>query len=334
MNPTKKKIAFIVNPISGTQGKELILKLVEERLDHEMYDHEVINTEYAGHAILIAKDCAEKGYFAVIAIGGDGTVNEIARSLVHTDTALGIIPCGSGNGLARHLHISTNVRKAIDILNQGYIETIDYGKINGQLFFCTCGIGFDAFISLKFAESGKRGPLSYVEQTLRENLSYKPETYEVDIEGTTEHYKAFVIACGNAAQYGNNAFIAPRASLTDGLLDITVLEPFTLLDVPSLTFQLFNKTIDQNSHIKTFRCKSVHIHREQPGVAHFDGDPIMMGEDIYVSIVPAGLKVITPEEPESPEHDENMLERTQEVVLNGLRQFNEEFFEGIKKLNR
>lgn len=334
MSTKKKKITFIVNPISGTQGKEQILKLISERLDLEKYDYEVIKTEYAGHAIVLANECAERNDHAVIAIGGDGTVNEIARSLVHTQTALGIIPCGSGNGLARHLHISTNARKAIDILNQGYIETIDYGKINGQLFFCTCGVGFDAFISLKFAESGKRGPLSYVEQTLRENLSYKPETYELDIEGNTEHYQAFVIACGNAAQYGNNAFIAPSASLTDGLLDITVLLPFTLLDVPSLTFQLFNKTIDQNSHIKTFRCKSLHIHREKPGVAHYDGDPIMMGEDIYVNIVPAGLRVITPEEPESPEHDENMLERTQEVVLNGIKQLNDEFFEGIRKLNR
>ena len=330
----KKKITFILNPISGTQGKEQILKLISEKLDTSIYDYDIIKTEYAGHAVVLAKTCAEKGDFAVVAIGGDGTVNEIARSLVHTDTALGIIPCGSGNGLARHLHISTIVGKAIDILNKGVVETIDYGKINGQLFFCTCGVGFDAFISLKFAESGKRGPLSYVEQTLRENLSYKPETYELDIEGNTEHYKAFVIACGNAAQYGNNAYITPHASLMDGMLDITVLEPFTLLDVPSLTFQLFNKTIDQNSHIKTFRCKSVHIHREKPGVAHYDGDPIMMGEDIYVNIVPAGLRVITPEEPESPEHDGNVLERTQEVVLNGLRQLNDEIFEGIRKLNR
>lgn len=330
----KKKISFLLNPISGTQGKEQIVKLIHEKLDTSIYDYEIIKTEYAGHAVVLAKACAEKGDFAVVAIGGDGTVNEIARSLVHTDTALGIIPCGSGNGLARHLHISTIASKAIEILNKGFVETIDYGKINGQLFFCTCGVGFDAFISLKFAEAGKRGLLSYVEQTLRENLSYKPETYELDIEGNTEHYKAFVIACGNAAQYGNNAFIAPHASLMDGMLDITVLEPFTLLDVPSLTFQLFNKTIDQNNHIKTFRCRSLHIHREKSGVAHYDGDPIMMGKDIYVNIVPAGLRVVTPEEPESPEHDGNMLERTQEVVLNGIRQLNDEIFEGIRKLNR
>ena len=126
----KKKITFILNPISGTQGKEQILKLISEKLDTSIYDYDIIKTEYAGHAVVLAKTCAEKGDFAVVAIGGDGTVNEIARSLVHTDTALGIIPCGSGNGLARHLHISTIVGKAIDILNKGVVETIDYGKIN------------------------------------------------------------------------------------------------------------------------------------------------------------------------------------------------------------
>jgi len=329
----KKKITFVVNPISGIQGKEHIVKQVKEYLDQEKFDSEIITTQYAGHANVIAANCAKDGDFAVVAIGGDGTINEVARALVHTETALGIIPCGSGNGLARHLHIPLTPRKAIDTLNNSFVETIDYGKINGQLFFCTCGVGFDAFVSLKFAESGKRGPLTYIEQALTQSLSYKPETYELTIGGNTEIYKAFVIACGNAAQYGNNAFIAPQASLTDGLLDVTVLQPFTPLDVPELSFQLFNKTIDQNSHIKTFRCESLHIHRDNVGVAHFDGDPIMMDKDIEVSIVRSGLKVITPEAPESIP-DDNLIERAQETFINGLKQINDEFFEGIAQRNK
>jgi len=329
----KRKITFVVNPISGIQSKEQIIKMVTEYLEQEKYDCEIVTTQYAGHANVIAAECAKSRDFAVVAIGGDGTVNEIARALVHTDTALGIIPCGSGNGLARHLHIPLTPRKAIDTLNNCHVEQIDYGKINGQLFFCTCGVGFDAFVSLKFAESGKRGPLTYIEQALTQSLSYKPETYELTIGGTTETYEAFVVACGNAAQYGNNAFIAPKASLTDGLLDVTVLQPFTPLDVPELSFQLFNKTIDQNSHIKTFKCQSLHIHRANDGVAHFDGDPIMMDKDIEVSVVQSGLKVITPEEPESI-HSENLIERAQETFINGLKQINEEFFEGIAQKNK
>ena len=334
MNTDKKKITFVVNPKSGTQDKTQIAALITECLDHDNYDYQIVHTQYAGHAAEIAAECASAGHHAVVAVGGDGTINEVGRSLVHTGTALGIIPCGSGNGLARHLHIPLNARKAIDVLNEGYIETIDYGKINDKIFFCTCGVGFDAFISLKFANAGKRGPLTYLEQVLKQSLSYQPETYELEIEGITEHYKAFVITCGNAAQYGNNAFITPRASLTDGVLDITVLQPFTLPDVPSLSFQLFNKTIDQNSHIKTFRCKSVTIHRSHSGVAHFDGDPVMMGEDLHVSIIPSGLQVLTPQEPESPEHDSSMLERTGEVIINELKELNDEFLEGVKRRNK
>ena len=326
----KKHLTFIVNPISGTQEKEQIINLINELIDIDKYTFHVEYTQYAGHAVEIAEQCAEEGHFAVIAVGGDGTVNEIARSLVHTDTALGIIPCGSGNGLARHLQISMTPKKALDVINEGLLETIDYGLINDQKFFCTCGVGFDAFVSLKFAEAGKRGLNTYIEQSLNASLSYKPETYELTIDGNeTENYKAFLIACGNAAQYGNNAYIAPKATLTDGLLDVTVLNPFTPLDVPSLALQLFTKTIDQNSHIKTFRCKSIHIHREEAGVVHFDGDPVEMGTDLDVSIVYAGLHVIVPADEEK---GINVIDKAQEVI-NGIWQMNENIFKDIRQRN-
>lgn len=289
---TKKKIVFVVNPISGTQGKRAILKWIDERINRTLYDYTIVKTQYAGHAEKIAATAAKEKVDIVVAIGGDGTINEIGRALIHTDTALGIIPCGSGNGLARHLQIPLEPKAAIDIINESSVACIDYGKINNIPFFCTCGVGFDAFVSLKFADSGKRGLLTYLENTLHESLSYKPETYEIENEEGTVKYKAFLIACGNASQYGNNAYIAPQASLTDGLMDVTILEPFTVLDVPSLSFQLFNKTIDQNSRIKTFRTKKIKIHRSKPGVMHYDGDPIMGGKDIEVELIPHGLNII------------------------------------------
>ncbi len=288
----KKKIIFVVNPISGTQGKKAILKWIDERIDRSIYDYSIVRTEYAGHASIIAKEAVRDGIDIVVAIGGDGTINEIGRSLVHTNTALGIIPCGSGNGLARHLRIPMEPKAAIEIINQGDKCCIDYGKINNIPFFCTCGVGFDAFVSLKFADSGKRGLLTYLENTLHESLVYQPETYEIENEEGTMKYKAFLIACGNASQYGNNAYITPQASLTDGLMDITIMEPFTVLDVPSLSFQLFNKTIDQNSRIKTMRAKKIKIHRTKEGVLHFDGDPLMAGKELEVEIIPKGLHVI------------------------------------------
>lgn len=291
----KKRILFIVNPISGIHGKEFVLHLIDKYIDRTRYDYTVRKTEYAGHACQLACQAAEEKTDIVVAIGGDGTINEIGRSLVHTDTAMGIIPCGSGNGLARHLHIPMEPRGAIETLNKGFIKEIDYGKIDQHPFFCTCGVGFDAFVSLKFADSGKRGLSTYLENTLHESLTYRPETYEIENELGTVRYKAFLIACANASQYGNNAYIAPQASLTDGMMDITILEPFTVLDVPTLAFQLFNKTIDQNSRIKTLKEKKITIHRHCAGVFHFDGDPMMGGKDLEVEVIHRGLKVIAPE---------------------------------------
>ena len=330
MENEKKHITFVVNPISGTQEKEQIIEMVHENLDQEKYAFEIQYTEYAGHAEKIAAKCAGEKQFAVVAVGGDGTVNEIARSLTHTHTALGIIPCGSGNGLARHLQIGMAPRKALEVINEGFVEDIDYGTINRRKFFCTCGVGFDAFVSLKFAEAGKRGLNTYIEQSLNASLNYKPETYKVTIDGNeTEIYQAFLIACGNAAQYGNNAYIAPKATLTDGLLDVTILNPFTPLDVPSLALQLFTKTIDQNSHIKTFRCKTINIRRENPGVVHYDGDPVNMGANLKVKIHPAGLKVIVP----ADDSKNNIVIDLAQEVINGIRQFNDQIFEGIRQRN-
>ncbi|MCD8318475.1 MAG: diacylglycerol kinase family lipid kinase [Paraprevotella sp.] len=288
----KRHIVFIVNPISGTQNKESILNLISRHLDPEKFSYQIMRTEYAGHAALLSGECAARGCDAVVAVGGDGTVNEVARSLVESPVALGIIPCGSGNGLARHLHIPMDPLGAIKVLVQFELECIDYGKINEVPFFCTCGVGFDAFVSSKFAHSGKRGMLTYLENTLREGLKYKPDTYEIEIEGETVKYKAFLIACANASQYGNNAYIAPFASISDGLMDVTIMEPFTVLEVPQIAIQLFNRTLLQNSRIKTFRCKHLHIHREHPGVVHYDGDPMTVGTDIDVQLFEKGLNVI------------------------------------------
>ena len=295
-----KRIIFIVNPISGTSGKNMILKLVETNIDKDKYDYDIVKTKYQGHAAEIATEAAAHGIDIVCAIGGDGTVNEVARSLVHTETALAIIPCGSGNGLARHLHIPLDPLGAINIINDGLIQPMDYGMINDRPFFCTCGVGFDAFISMKFAEAGKRGPLTYIENVLKNGLKYNPEKYEIDIEGEegsdgSEHksYEAFLISCANASQYGNNAYIAPQASVRDGLLDVTILKPFNALEAPQVAIQLFNGSIDKNSLIRTFRCKRVKIKRTQSGAVHYDGDPITLGKNIDVSIVPEGLLCVS-----------------------------------------
>ena len=304
----KKKVVFIINPISGTTSKARIPELIDATLDKDLFAYEIRRTERPGHATEIACEAKDAGTDIVVAVGGDGTVNEVARALIESDTALGIIPCGSGNGLARHLMISMQPRKAIQTLNACEIHDLDYGMINNHPFFCTCGMGFDAVISMKFAETGKRGPITYVENVLKEGLRYKPETYEIQDEKGITYQKAFLISCANASQYGNNAFIAPQASMSDGLMDVVIMEPFDVIDATQISIDMFNKTLDKSSKIKTFRAKRLHIHRHHPGVIHYDGDPVMAGEDIDISIHERGIKMIVNPEGDKAQRKPNFIQ--------------------------
>lgn len=313
-----KRVVFIINPISGTASKANIPELIEDTIDKGLFDYELRLTERAGHAAEIAAEAQREGADIVVATGGDGTVNEVARAIIDTPTALGIIPCGSGNGLARHLMLPMNAKKAIDIINRGEIHELDYGIINGHPFFCTCGMGFDAFVSHKFAEAGKRGPITYVENVLREGLKYKPETYEIQDETGTTRAKAFLISCANASQYGNNAYIAPQASMSDGLLDVIIMEPFDMLDAPQISLDMFNKTLDKNSKIKTFRCRQLHIHRKQPGFIHFDGDPIMSDADVEIALKPKGIRVVVNPDADKSHRQPNMLQNAASYLFNEI----------------
>ena len=288
----KKKILFIMNPISGNAKKTGIPKIIETTLDTRLFDFEIEQTKYVGHACELADKAKDNGYDAVVAVGGDGTVNDVAKALTHSETALGIIPCGSGNGLARHLMLPMDIAKAVEVINAFTIHDLDYGVINDIPFFCTCGMGFDAFISMKFAESGRRGPVTYLENILREGVKYKPETYEIKDESGSSLCRAFLISCANASQYGNNAYIAPQASMSDGLLDVIIMEPFDILDAPQISIDMFNKTLDKNSNIKTFKTKHIQIHRQKPGFIHYDGEPVMTDSDVDISIRDKGIKII------------------------------------------
>ena len=327
-------ITFIINPISGTQSKHEIPDLIDRMMDKERFECKVCITEYAGHAAELAKACAAQGDDIVVAVGGDGTVNEVARSLVHTKTALGIIPCGSGNGLARHLCIPMDIRKALDIINQAQIVDFDYGVINDLPFFCTCGMGFDAFISLKFAEAGKRGPITYVENVLKEGLKYKPETYEIIDDNGTTKYKAFLIACANASQYGNNAYIAPGATMKDGKMDVIIMEPFDALEAPQIAADLFMKTLGNNSKITTCRTRKRTIHRQSPGAIHYDGDPIMTNSDIEVHIEHLGIRIVA--NPDIPEDkaEPNMVLNAFSDFFNNINNVREDIGKDLERSGR
>lgn len=291
-----RSVWFIVNPISGTGDKRAIVEMIPRFLPSDRFDVRILYTEHKGHAAEIAHEAVNEQVDVVVAVGGDGTVNETARALTHTGVALGIVPCGSGNGLARHLHLPMKPEGALEIIAECNVHDLDYGLINHHPFFCTAGVGFDAFLSDKFNKSPRRGLMSYVENALREGVKYKPETYELEIldedRAEKETYKAFLITCANASQYGNDFYIAPHASMHDGLMDVTIMEPFNLLEAPQIAYQLVHKTIDENSRIRTFRCRELVIHRSKPGVIHYDGDPVDEVADVHVSLMHADIRMV------------------------------------------
>jgi len=296
MSKQSIKVQAIINPISGIGSKRKIPKMIEDICAKNQCLLTLSFTEYAGHASELTRQALDEGANIILVVGGDGTVNEVAQSMLYSEAVLGIVPKGSGNGLARELHIPMDTKKALDVIIKGHVTTIDSCKANDRVFFCTCGVGFDAAVSQKFAGEKHRGSLTYIKNTIEEYLSYKPQTYELLVDDQSICERAFLIACANASQYGNNAFIAPHANIQDGQMDITILSPFTPLDIAPLAIQLFTKQIAQNSKIKSLKAKQLSIIREKPGIMHLDGDPVMAGERVDISVIPQSLKVFIPEE--------------------------------------
>lgn len=286
-----KNIAFIVNPISGTKAKNRVGKLIRELLDPTQFAPTVVVTEYAGHATQLAEQFAKQDYYAVVAVGGDGTVNEVASGLIGSKTALGIVPNGSGNGFARHLDISTRMNRAIEMLNSSEAIRVDYGMVNDKPFFSTCGVGFDAVVAEKFSETS-RGLKGYVETIFKDLFQYQPETYELKGEGVDMTTTAFLVNFANAGQWGYDAYIAPKASVQDGWLDVAIVSEFSLMEAAGMAIRLFTKNIDENLHMNTLRAKEMTLTRECEGPIHIDGTPVAMPAELNVKIVEEGLKVL------------------------------------------
>jgi lipid kinase, YegS/Rv2252/BmrU family len=294
MEEKRRHILAIINPVSGTGSKDKIPRLIETVVNPDLNDVSIIMSEYQGHAYELTQQAVKDNFDIVVAIGGDGTVNEVGHALCNTDTALAIVPCGSGNGLARHLRLSMNASRSLQVLNNGVVGSFDYCTLNGRPFFCTCGMGFDAAVSYKFSNEGTRGFITYIKTTITEFFKYKPQEYVIDIDGQQMKEKAFVIACCNAAQYGNNAYIAPRATMQDGLIDVTVMHPFNLAHSPLIGARLFLKQLGRDHHVSIYRGKRITIEREGEDIIHMDGDPMMMPSKLVIENVNNGIKILVP----------------------------------------
>lgn len=287
----KRKALFIINPISGGKKKDGVPELIEKHLDPAKFGYIVVFSNGIAHARKIAKEAVGK-FDLVVAVGGDGTVNEVASALVGTDTTLGIVPYGSGNGLSRFLGISMNAGQAIKNLNSGSVELIDSAKLNGRPFFNMAGMGFDAHISEVFSHGKKRGFITYIKSSFEEVNKYEPQLYQLEIDGQAYEREAFMLSFANSSQYGNNAHISPKASVQDGLLDICVIKQFPLWRFVEMGIRMITKTADKTKYVEILQGKTIKIKRSKPGPVHLDGEPQIIDSDILIEIVPQSLKVI------------------------------------------
>lgn len=299
-------IRIIVNPVSGTDAARKRAKKVILALEKE-FKVKSIKTEYAGHATELAKQAVNDKVEIVVAVGGDGTVNEIASALVGTETALIIVGTGSGNGLARDLGMfGLSTKQIIERIKLNKSCHIDCGEVLGRKFFCTCGSGFDALIGHLFAQTKVRGFLTYVKLSLKAYKDYTPLSYHLrfcknsscgnnaaDADLDSKKGEAFVVNIANNKQFGNNAYIAPHANLMDGLFTVTIIKPFKWYNIPYMAYSLFTKQMHKNKFVETFDCGDCILDVEVGAYLHIDGEPINTDCNSFsVKMIPAGLKII------------------------------------------
>lgn len=278
---------FVMNPMSGTTTpaqknkiKQIVSKLPESQL---------FFTEYVGHATEIAQRAVREGISKVVAIGGDGTVNEVGKGLIDSNTALGIIPIGSGNGLARHLKIPLKIEKAIHFAISQSGVLMDVCFLNDIPFFCTAGVGFDAEVAHEFAKQNSRGLKTYARMALKSFRTYKPETFQINDEDKT----VFAITFANATQYGNNAMISPKSKIDDGLIEMVILKPFPFGAAPIIGVRLFRGTLPNSRYIETKTGELFNLKSEKNFLIHYDGEPHQLAtNELKINIKKRSLKVI------------------------------------------
>lgn len=293
----KKKLLTIINPISGVGRQRTVEKAMEQYLNHDLFDLEIQYTQYAHHAKEIAyQACRSNNYDAIIAVGGDGSINDVASGITeaHSDIPMGIIPCGSGNGLARHLRIPLSPKKAIEIINDYHQQMIDTIMMNNHTYVSIAGIGFDALVAHKFSTTKTRGLHAYTEVVLSEYPFYKPAKYRLNIDGKEIERKALFISFANSNQFGYNAVVAPSADLSDGLIDICIVEAIPIIHLPIIAHLVLARKFDLSQHVEIIKAKNIKVYNNDYEWVNLDGEAVKMGTEIDISINNKKLNIICP----------------------------------------
>jgi diacylglycerol kinase (ATP) len=286
------KALFIINERSGAKRKYDVAEVIRRA---SPFEHEIVACGRMEDLDPIIDRAESDSLDVVFAVGGDGTVHEIAKRLIGRNLALGILPIGSGNGFARHIGLIADPARALESCRGCRIVTIDTASVNGHPFLGVMGIGFDAVIAERFAASTVRGLQTYVREGLRAFIEFNAEEYDVTVNGTTTRRRAFVIAVANSGQYGNNARIAPLASLQDGLLDLVIVNDSHLIDAAFLIGRLFSGSFHRAAGVTSLQTTEVTIRRPSAGPAHLDGEPVTLGEELHVRVVPQSLQLLVPD---------------------------------------
>ncbi len=289
----ENKLCFIINPISGTSKKRKLESLITNAFIGNETEIEIHYSQYPGHACLITQEAIKQNVKAVIACGGDGTINEVGKELIGQEIALGIIALGSGNGLARHLNIPLSVNEALEVIKRYVTKTIDTGTINKLPFIGIAGVGFDAHIGKQFSLNHKRGFFTYLKLVLREYFNYKEKKIEIEHNGKTKIRKVLMVSIANSSQFGNNAIIAPEAKIDDGLLRLCVVRKFPIWKAPKIAWLMMNKKIHLSNYVSISTFKKIKI-RQKKKLVHLDGEPIKAGKTLNIKVNPNSLQVIVP----------------------------------------
>ncbi len=291
---SRLKYFFIINPISGFANQTKFPVLLEKHLDPQFFSYEYAFSEYAGHSVILAAEAIKQGFDCIVAVGGDGTINEVASQLINQPAKLGIIPQGSGNGFARHLGISLSPQKALLQLHKARTVKMDAGCINGKYFFNVSGVGFDGHVSRLFAQQEQRGFANYLRIVFNEFQQFPALPYRYNINGEWMNGEYFLIAIANTTQYGNNAVIAPKARPDDGLLDIVCVKKFPLWQLPSISIKTILRKLETSGYVQAFQTDHIIIDCPDEAPVHIDGEYWETGKRLDVKVVPHSLQILAP----------------------------------------
>ena len=292
----KEKILFIVNPISGHHDKSKFPSIVDELIDKDKFEYTITLTERGGHAAELTKQAIENQYDIIVAVGGDGTTNEVATNMIGARQTFAIVPYGSGNGLARHLHLPLKPKKVItEIINKGVKTQIDTATMNGVPYISIAGVGFDAIIADFFAKDPNRGFKTYFKLITEKYFKFKPEKYQLIIDDKEEiECEPLFISFANSNQFGFNAAVSPHASLNDGLLDVCIFKKPNILQVPYVAERLMTQKIDRTHFVDIHKASKIKVIRDHEYIANIDGEAMMMPKDFEVEIKPLSLNILIP----------------------------------------